>query len=80
MKSNLKTSEKPVKIEGMTTKEVAALTGIAISTVLKYANILEVGYFGTGRRKVFEWKKSDVDRLKKTYKGKTGRPKKDKTK
>jgi hypothetical protein len=80
MKSNLKTSEKPIKIEGMTTKEVADLTGIAERTVIKYALILKVVYIGEGRRKTYDWKKSDVDRLKKTYKGKTGRPKKDKTK
>ena len=62
----------------MTTKEVFALTGIAISTVCKYAVILNVEYHGEGRRKVYNWKKADIERLKKTYKGKTGRPPKDK--
>jgi DNA-binding transcriptional MerR regulator len=60
----------------MTTKEVAELTGIAGSTVRKYADILEISYLGSGMRKIYDWKKSDIDRLKKTYKGKTGRPKK----
>jgi DNA-binding transcriptional MerR regulator len=62
----------------MTTKEVAELTGIAMPTVRKYALILKVVYIGEGRRKTYGWKKSDVDRLKKSI-GKRGRPpKKDK--
>jgi hypothetical protein len=62
----------------MTTKEVSELTGIAGPTVLKYAKILEIDYLGTGMRKIFNWKKSDIDRLKKSI-GKRGRPfKKDK--
>ena len=63
----------------MTTKEVAALTGIAERTVIKYAKSLEVTYYGVDRRKVYVWKKTDIDRLKKEYKGKTGRPPKTKT-
>jgi DNA-binding transcriptional MerR regulator len=63
----------------MTTQEVSELTGIAQRTVIKYANILGVAYLGEGRRKTYNWKKADVDRLKKTYAGKTGRPKKAKT-
>jgi DNA-binding transcriptional MerR regulator len=60
----------------MTTKEVSELTGIAQRTVIKYANILGIRYSGEGRRKTYNWKKADVDRLKKSYVGKTGRPKK----
>jgi hypothetical protein len=60
----------------MTTKEVADITGIALSTVLKYAVIMEITHYGTGRRKVYDWKKADIDRLKKTI-GKRGRPPKE---
>jgi hypothetical protein len=60
----------------MNTKEVADITGIAEPTVLKYAKILDISYLGTGMRKIYDWKKADIDRLKKTYKGRTGRPKK----
>jgi len=75
----LKSPKNCTKIKGMDTQEVSALTGIAGRTVIKYAKLLEVAYYGTGRRKIYDWKKSDIDRLKKTYKGKTGRPKKDKS-
>jgi uncharacterized protein len=62
----------------MTSQKISELTGIALSTVLKYAAVLEISYLGTGRRKVYDWKKSDIDRLKKSI-GKRGRPpKKDK--
>jgi len=61
----------------MTTKEASELTGIAPSTVLKYAAILEISFFGTGRHKIYDWKKADIDRLKRSI-GKRGRPKKDK--
>jgi DNA-binding transcriptional MerR regulator len=74
----LKTSQKSTIIKGMTTKEVADLTGIGISTICKYAEILKIDYYGEGRRKVYDWKKTDIDRLKKSI-GKRGRPpKKDK--
>ena len=59
----------------MTTKEVAEAVGIAEQTVLKYAKILEISYHGTGRRKIFDWKKSEIDKLKKSI-GKRGRPSK----
>jgi DNA-binding transcriptional MerR regulator len=72
----LKTRKNPINIVGMTTKEVSELTGIATRTVIKYADILSIAYLGEGRRKIYDWKKPDIDRLKKTYKGKTGRPKK----
>ena len=61
----------------MTTKEISEATGIAISTVCKYADILNIEYFGEGRRKIYNWKKTDIERLKKSI-GKRGRPKKDK--
>jgi len=74
----LKNGRKPARLIGMTTKEVSELTGIAISTVCKYAVILNIDYYGEGRRKIFDWKKTDIDRLKKSI-GKRGRPpKKDK--
>ena len=57
----------------MTTKEVAAETGIAEPTVLKYAKILDISYLGTGMRKIYDWKKSDIDRLRRSV-GKRGRP------
>jgi hypothetical protein len=57
----------------MTSQEISNQTGIALSTVLKYAGILQITYFGTGRRKVYDWRKSDIDRLKKSI-GKRGRP------
>jgi DNA-binding MurR/RpiR family transcriptional regulator len=61
----------------MTTQEVAEITGFAISTVCKYADILKIEHFGEGRRKIYNWKKTDVERLKKSI-GKRGRPKKSK--
>jgi DNA-binding transcriptional MerR regulator len=63
----------------MTTQEVSEATGIAPSTVLKYADILGISYLGTGRRKVYDWKKAEADRLVKSI-GKRGRnTKKDRT-
>jgi len=56
-------------------KEVAELTGIAESTVRKYAKKLEVSYVGSGMHKVYIWNKADVEKLKKSI-GKPGRPKK----
>ena len=70
----MKTDKKSIKVKYMNTKEVSELTGIASRTVIKYANILRVTFYGEGRHKVYDWKKADIDRLKKTYKGKTGRP------
>jgi len=61
----------------MTTKEVSAQTGIAVSTVCKYAVLLNIEYYGEGRRKIFDWKKADVELLKKSI-GKRGRPPKGK--
>ena len=58
----------------MTTKEVAAETGIAEPTVLKYAKVLGISYLGTGMRKIYDWKKCDIDKLKHSI-GKRGRPK-----
>jgi ribosomal protein L44E len=57
----------------MNTKEVSELTGIAISTVCKYAVILNIEHYGEGRRKISDWKKSDIERLKKSI-GRRGRP------
>jgi DNA-binding transcriptional MerR regulator len=57
----------------MTTKEVAELTGIAERTIIKYASILKITYLGTGRRKIYDWKKPDIERLKKSI-SKPGRP------
>jgi hypothetical protein len=57
----------------MTSKEISDQTRIALSTVLKYAGILQITHYGTGRRKVYDWKKADIDRLKKSI-GRRGRP------
>lgn len=57
-------------------KEVHEYTGIAESTVRKYAKILEIFYVGSGMHKVYIWEKSDIERLKKII-GKRGRPKKE---
>jgi len=54
-------------------KEVASLTGYAESTVRKYAPQLGIEYFGSGQHKVYNWKKADIDRLKKVVIGR-GRP------
>jgi len=72
----LKNGNKTVRLIGMTTKEVSELTGIAERTIIKYASILGIAYFGTGRRKIYDWKKTDIERLKKSI-GKPGRPPKD---
>jgi len=61
----------------MTTKEVSELTGIAPSTVSKYADILGISHLGEGYRKIYDWKKTDIERLKRSI-GKRGRPKKTK--
>ena len=74
----LKKSKSDIIIKGMTTKEVSDLTGIAQRTVIKYAEILNISYLGTGRRKIYDWKKTDIERLKKSI-GKPGRPKKAKS-
>ena len=58
----------------METEEVHKITGIATSTIRKYALLLDVEYTGTGRRKIYNWKKSDIEKLKKSI-GKRGRPK-----
>ena len=73
IKEVLKKSDITSNINNMTTKEVSELTGIAISTVCKYADILNIDHYGEGRRKVYDWKKADIDRLKKSI-GKRGRP------
>jgi len=76
--NRLKIDRNSHKLIAMNNKEVSELTGIAESTVRKYAKILEINYFGSGMHKVYDWKKSDIDRLKKAI-GKRGRPpKKDK--
>ena len=62
----------------MTTQEVAKATGIAESTVLKYAKILDITHLGTGYRKIYNWKKRDVERLIITMEAaKPGRPNKE---
>ena len=59
----------------MTTKQVKDKTGIGLSTVLKYADLLKIKYYGEGRRKVYDWQNEDIPRLKKAMKeAKTGRP------
>jgi len=61
----------------MTTKEVSELTGIAISTVTKYARLLNIKHFGEGRRKVYDWQKADINKLKAALtEASPGRPKK----
>jgi len=60
----------------MTTKEVSELTGIAMPTARKYAVILNISYLGSGRGKIYDWKKADIERLKKSI-GKRGRPPKE---
>jgi len=57
----------------MNNKEVADLLGIAEVTARKYASILKITFYGTGMRKVYDWKKIDVELLKKSI-GKRGRP------
>jgi hypothetical protein len=47
----------------MTNKEVHKQTGYAESTVRKYAPILGVKFYGTGRRKVYDWTDADVERF-----------------
>ena len=74
----MKNAKNSIRLIGMTNKEVSEVTGIAESTVRKYAKILEIKFFGSGMHKVFDWRKTDIDRLKKSI-GKRGRPKKDKT-
>jgi len=74
----LKNGNKTVRLIGMTNKEVSELTGIAESTVRKYAKILNINFYGSGMHKVFDWKKTDIDRLRKSI-GKRGRPPKKET-
>jgi DNA-binding transcriptional MerR regulator len=52
----------------MTTKEVADITGIAISTVTKYAREFNITHYGEGRRKIYDWKNTDIERLKRSKK------------
>ena len=73
----MKNIKKSIKLVGMTNKEVAEQTGIAESTVRKYAKILNITFYGSGMHKVFDWKKADIDRLKKSIQ-KRGRKPKDK--
>ena len=71
----LKTMGKSPKMKYMTTKEVSEFTGIAISTVCKYAIKLNITHYGEGRRKVYDWKETDIARLKKAMKeAKVGKP------
>jgi hypothetical protein len=58
----------------MTNKEAAEAVGVAEPTARKYAPILGIQYYGTGQHKVYDWKKSDLEKLKKSI-GKRGRPK-----
>jgi len=69
----LKNSKKSIKIISMTTKEVHELTGIAVSTITKYAREFNIKHFGEGRRKIYDWSKADIERLKKSLKL-VGRP------
>jgi len=73
LNDKLKISQNYNKLIAMNNKEVSELTGIAESTVRKYAKILEITYYGSGMHKVYDWKKTDIDRLKKAI-GKRGRP------
>ena len=51
------------KVINMNTKEVAEKTGVAERTVIKYACILKIKYYGEGRRKIYDWKESDIKKL-----------------
>jgi excisionase family DNA binding protein len=57
----------------MTTKEVAELTGIGLSTITKYAREFKITHYGEGRRKIYDWSKADIEKLKKAVK-QVGRP------
>jgi DNA-binding transcriptional MerR regulator len=57
----------------MTTKEVATETGIPISTITKYAREFNIKHYGEGRRKIYDWSKKDIERLKESVKL-VGRP------
>ena len=61
----------------MTTKEVKEKTGLGLSTVQKYASILDIKYYGTGSHKVYEWTEKDIKRLTASI-SKQGRPPKKK--
>jgi hypothetical protein len=63
----------------MTMIEAAGLAGCAESTARKYAPALNIEYFGTGRRKVYNWKESDIPRLKEIIRKQGRPPKKAKT-
>jgi hypothetical protein len=52
----------------MTSLEVKEQTGYAESTVQKYAALLGVKYYGTGRRKVYDWTEADVKKFCETIK------------
>jgi len=60
----------------MTTKEVSDKTGLGISTVLKYAEILGIEYLGTGRRKVYNWQEKQIKLLAKSIQKRGRKPKK----
>ena len=57
----------------MTTKQVAEATGIGISTVTKYAREFNITHYGEGRRKIYDWKEKDIEKLKQSIKL-VGRP------
>jgi DNA-binding transcriptional MerR regulator len=52
----------------MTTKEVADITGIGLSTITKYAREFKIKHYGEGRRKIYDWSKADVEKLKQSVK------------
>jgi hypothetical protein len=57
----------------MTNKEVSELTGFCNSTISKYAILLNVKFFGTGRHKIYQWTKADISRFKNSIKSSDGK-------
>jgi hypothetical protein len=57
----------------MNNREASQKTGIAESTVRKYAAILNIKYYGEGRHKVYDWQEADLPLLRQAI-GKRGRP------
>jgi len=49
----------------MTTEQVKKRTGLGISTITKYARLLNIKYYGEGKRKVFDWNEENINELRK---------------
>jgi pimeloyl-CoA synthetase len=56
----------------MTSDDISRLTGYSARTVIKYASILNIRYLGTGRRKIYDWTDSDIERFLEVIKGADG--------